>query len=144
MSDNPDPISGFKFALQFDTDPVAAFTECDLPSFELDTQEIKEGGQMGFTTTLPGPLKAGRITLKNGLMIGSKMLEWYMEMLSGSFDEDSFRNVTVIVYKSGLPAYSFNFDKAFPVKWQGPALKAEDSAVVIESVELVYQGVTIV
>src|SRR5271165_5032191 len=108
MSDNPDPIQLWQFAIEIGNDPVAAFTECVLPNFEIETLPIPEGGQTGYTVTLPGPIKAGVITLKNGLFIGSKMFQWYLNMLSGNFDSDDFKQISLIVYKDGKQAFRFD------------------------------------
>jgi len=139
---DPDPVLGYKFGVIIGAAPVAAFTECVLPNLEIDTQEVKEGGQSGYTLTLPGNLKAGRLTLKNGLMVGSDMLNWYLQMLYGAFTEASYKNITVVVYKGGKIVYNFHFYNAFPVKWQGPQLRAEDHAVAVETIEFIYQDVT--
>jgi phage tail-like protein len=38
------------------------------------------------------------------------------------------------------PVKTWQFRRAFPVKWSGPALNAQQGAVAIESVELVHEG----
>ena len=48
--------ASFRYVVNIDGVNVGAFTECTLPTLELDTQVIKEGGQNYFVHELPGQI----------------------------------------------------------------------------------------
>ena len=140
-----DPPVGFRFLVTIDGVPSGIFTECDLPSFEINTdQEIQEGGRAGYTIQLPGPLKPGRLSLKRGLVLADTVLDWYFKIIQWSFHKDElYKNVTVTLYKGSTPGLTIGFIKAYPVKWQGPSLKADTTAVAVEQIDFIYESMDV-
>ncbi|NDJ84544.1 MAG: phage tail protein [Chloroflexi bacterium] len=128
--------SGHRFVIAIGTELVAAFTECTLPTLEFDVQEQPEGGLNEYVHMLPGRRKSGRVTLKRGLAKSSILLEWYQDLLDGKM-ENATRQVSIIMFDSmnNIISWWF-FDKAMPVKWTGPQLKSDQSAVAVETLEL--------
>lgn len=134
----PPAHAAFRFSVIIDGVPAAVFSECTLPSLEVDVHEQKEGGYNGGTHLLPGPVKAGRITLKSGLSQTGVLLRWYQSVAYGKAAEAA-RNLTIVMYNSkGIPIMRLNFSGAYPVKWTGPTLRSSDSAMAIESLELAF------
>lgn len=131
----------YRFVVQLDGSAEAAFTECTLPSLEVDVLEQKEGGYNTGVHLLPGPVKAGRVTLKTGLTRSSKLLEWYRDVANNA-SKGTHRNVSVIMYDSEQqPVLRLNFTHAYPVKWSGPTFRTADSAIAIETLELAFAEV---
>jgi phage tail-like protein len=130
----------FRFLVSVDQKPQAAFTECDLPTIELEIEEIKEGGMNVYTHQLPGRRKAVRISLKNG--IGkSSLLEWYFDVLGGTIKR---RNVSIsLLDEQQKTVINWNMADAFPYKWSGSQLRSSDNAIAIQTLELVCSEVTI-
>ena len=145
MLPNPDPSLAHRFMVSIDGVTAGVFTECDLPSFEITTdQEIQEGGRAGYTIQLPGPLKPGRVSLKRGLVLADKLLDWYFDIVQWQFHKgDLYKDVTVTLYKGFTPALTIGFHNAYPVKWQGPSLRADTAAVAIESIDLIYESLDV-
>ena len=60
-------------------------------------------------------------------------------------DPFDFRQVTIILYSSAergkLMRWTLN--KAFPVKWTGPAFKANEAAIAIETLEFAHHGISV-
>jgi len=138
-----DPIASFRFTVEIDGAPIGAFTECTLPNFEIETEQIKEGGRNDMIHTLPGRGKPGNLTLKHGVMLNDQFMKWSYQVMVNAFGEQKHKSVTVIMYGNDLkPIYRFEFDRAFPVKWQGPQFQAGQSAVAIETIEIAHHGVT--
>ncbi len=133
--------AAFSFAVQIgnDKDGIhAIFSECTLPSLEVDVLEQKEGGYNGGVHLLPGPVKSGRITLKRGVTQSSELLKWYQAVASGD-TKSAWRNVTVVMYDSqSRPVLRLNFVRAYPVKWSGPSFRTADNSIAIETLELVF------
>ncbi len=130
-------FSAHSFVIEFNGSPMAAFTECTLPTLEIETQDQKEGGLNEYTHVLPVRRKSGRLILKRGLTASQELLSLYRDLLSGQVQPATY-SVSVVMYDSMKSELArWNFDKAIPVKWTGPTLKADAGAVAIESLELV-------
>jgi len=119
------------------------FTECTLPTLEVDVIEQKEGGYNTGVHLLPGPVKAGRLTLKRGITKSSALLVWYAQVASGEV-KAATRNVTLTMLSSqGQPVMRMDLIRAYPVKWSGPSFKAGDSTIAIETLELAFAEVQV-
>ncbi len=133
----------FSFAVKIDGKSGAIFSECQLPSLEVDILEQKEGGYNGAVHVLPGRVKLGRVILKRGVTQSNEMLKWYQEVASGKL-KAAERQVSVTLYDSlGRTVVSLDFGKSYPAKWTGPAFKAGDSELAIETLELAFAEVTV-
>ena len=138
----PETYEAFRFGVELGGEE-AIFTECTLPSLEVDIHEQKEGGYNKGVHLLPGPVKAGRITLKRGYAKSSALLKWYSDVASGKI-QNAERNVSVILYSPTLEeVMRLNFVRAYPVKWSGPTLRSSDSAIAIETLELAFAEVEV-
>ncbi|MHB8627298.1 MAG: phage tail protein [Aggregatilineales bacterium] len=142
---NPDPPVSHRFLVSIDGVPSGVFTECDLPSFEIVTDaEIQEGGRAGYTIQLPGPLKPGRLSLKRGLVLADQVLDWYFNIIQWTFHKGGlYKNVTVTLYQGATPGLTIGFINAYPVKWQGPSLKADTTAVAVEAIDFIYETIVV-
>jgi phage tail-like protein len=138
-----DTHSAFRFAVQIGGIDEAIFSECSLPTLEVQVHEQKEGGYNSGTHLLPGPVKPGRIVLKRGLAQSNELLDWYREVANGNV-ADAEKQVSVVMYNSMLEELMrWNFERAYPVKWTGPAFKTSDSVLAIETLELAFAMVAI-
>lgn len=132
--------ANFRFTVAIDNIDHAAFTECTLPSLQVQTEEVKEGGQNEYIHKLPVRVQAGSITLRHGITKGTELLKWYLALSKGEVAK-STRDVTVVMYDSTLkPIATWTFHKAYPIKWSGPTLKAGEQALAIEELELAHHG----
>lgn len=144
LSATKDPTAAFRFVVEIANTAIGAFTECEMPAFEVETQEIKEGGLNTYTHTLAGPVKQGKLTLKHGIMKNDMLLRWYLQVMTGDLGESALNTVAIVMYGNDFqPLYRFEFDRCLPIKWQGPSFKAGDSAVAVETIELAHQGITV-
>ncbi len=131
----------FRFIVEIGNDKQGVFTECTLPAIEWEMQEIKEGGLNSHTHQLPGRRKGVRITLKNGVGKAA-LLEWYIQCMGVPPYER--RVVTVKLCNSkNLPVMTWNIQNAYPVKWTGPSLKADENSIAIQTLELACGEITI-
>ena len=142
-----DPFATFKFYVQVGDITEAAFTDCSGLEMATDVFEYEEGGLNEFVHKFPGRTKISNVTLKRGVATSNELYEWYKQMeeklLGGKrFD---FRQVTITLYSSAEQGQlmRWKLDKAFPVKWVGPAFKTDEAAVAIETLELAHHGITV-
>lgn len=125
---------GFRFVVAVDGAPIGAFTECTLPSFDLDVETVKEGGLNTYVHQLPAQRKAAKITLKNGVGVAKSLLAFYQMAMN---EECSRLQVTVTLLNPLLiPIMVLHVRDAYPVKWEGPQLRASENTVAIQTFEL--------
>ncbi|MDQ4075380.1 MAG: phage tail protein [Chloroflexota bacterium] len=135
--------AAFRFAVQIEGIDEAFFSECTLPSLEVEITEQKEGGYNSGTHLLPGRVKAGRVSLKRGVAHSTELLNWYRDVINGNLSA-AMRRVSVVMYDSKLDeVMRLNFEGAYPTKWTGPSFKASENSVAIETLELAFAEVTI-
>lgn len=117
------------------------FQEVTGLSAEISTEELKEGGRNDFTHKLPTGAKYGNLVLKRGMFKDSKLTKWCRNAIENFTFEVKDIQVTLID-SEGQPLAAWSFKKAYPVKWSISDFKAQDSALVIESLEIAYQSFT--
>ena len=141
-----DPFATFKFHLEVGGITQAAFTDCSGLEMSTEVFEYQEGGLNEYVHKIPGRTKVSNVTLKRGFATSNELFEWYKEMegklLEGKrFD---FQQVTIILYSSAdqNELVRWTLDKAFPVKWVGPAFKTDEAAIAVETLEFAHHGIT--
>lgn len=133
-----DPFLAFRFAVEVNGESVGAFSECSGLSIEQEVKEYMEGGQNTYVWKLPTRAKYSNITLKRGI-VDTKLWDWYREVLEGNI---TLRSGAIIIRNpSGdEDVATWEFTKAFPVKWQGPDLNSTQNQVAIETLEFCHHG----
>jgi phage tail-like protein len=135
-----DPYSAHRFWVEIGGTYEGLFTECSGLTSEVEVEEVKEGGQMGYIHRLPGRVKSfPNLVLKRGLAT-SELWDWYCKVASGkaSFQR---QNLTIAL-KGGneLPLVRWEIMQALPIKWVGPSFKSGGGELAVESVEFIHQG----
>lgn len=144
------PPTGFHFKVEFvgvsgmGTDTEQRFQEVSGLSFEIETEEVREGGENRFSYKFPKRVKYPNLVLKRGLLKGTALLDWFKSAMSTYF--------TVVLYEfkpadimitlldeADQPAAIWNIVQAYPLKWAVSDLKASDNSIVVETIELAYQ-----
>jgi phage tail-like protein len=135
------PPVGFHFRVDFSLDGAqqgdARFQEVTGLTAEIGLEEIAEGGENRFVHRLPARSKYGNITLKRGLLSGSGLIDWFRNAV----EHHEFKPIDVMVTllnEDHEPLMGWSFVKAWPVKWIVSDFKAQENAVVIETIELAY------
>jgi len=141
-----DPFATCKFHVEIGDIKEAAFNECSGLEMDTDVFEYQEGGLNEYTHKLPGRTKLSNVTLKRGFAIKNELYKWYEEMEKGLLTGDGItrKQVTITVYSAVEPKKptSWTLQDAFPVKWVGPAFKANEAATAIETLEFAHHGIT--
>ena len=141
--------SNFRYTIKIDGVDHAVFMECKLPSLQVETQDVKEGGLNNYVHQLPVRLKAGSITLKHGIIKSDGLLQWYVDLIktlkTGNYDGAKIKkNVTITMLTiKREPLATFVLHQAYPKKWSGPTLKADDKAIAVEELELAYTDIVV-
>jgi phage tail-like protein len=107
-------------------------------SVEYDYESFKEGGENRFEHKLPIRTKYADMVLKRGMLMGSAVLDWF----TAAFRDRQFTpaDISVILMnEKGDPLRTWNVAHAIPKKWMVSDFNANESAVVIETMELTYR-----
>ena len=131
----------FRFLLSANGDSLGVFTEFTLPVIEWELEEVKEGGQNDYIHQLPGRRKTARLTLKNG--VGkSELMQWFWQMLEGEIERKTLMVQLLATQDKNSVVMTLNIQDAYPMKWSGPTLKADDNSIAIQTVEFVCGQIT--
>jgi len=140
------PPVGFHFLVEFEglgsQENDHQFQSVSGLSVDIETEEIAEGGENRFKHKLPVKTKYPNLTLKRGILIDSKVINWCRQAI----ENFSFKpvNLTIkLLNGEHQPLISWNVVHAYPVKWSVEDFNAEESKLVIENVELTYNYFTL-
>jgi phage tail-like protein len=127
-------VPGFRYVVAVNGAPVGAFTECTLPAFDLDVEEVKEGGLNTYVHQLPGQRKAAKVTLKKGVGIARGLLPFYIAAMNEQFLR---MEVTIsLLNPLFIPMLVLHLRGAIPIRWTGPELRSENNTIAIQTFEL--------
>src|SRR2546429_8141077 len=124
---------------------IGAFTEVSGLSVQIDTEELAEGGQNGFTHKLPGRMKWPNLVLKRGITDSDGLFEWFAKCsgpgleANGNKVERHHGSISLLDLK-GKVVRRWEFEEAFPVKWTGPKLSASSRDLATEELEVCHCG----
>lgn len=120
----------------------AAFTEFSGLQAEVDTFPYEEGGVNDYVHRLPGRTKVSEnVVLKRGVAYSDELWRWFRDVTTGRFKRS---NASVVLYDAAFREVKrWHIIEAYPVKWVGPAFKAGENAVSIETLELAHKGVVL-
>lgn len=130
----------FEVVLEIDGIHEASFTEVSGLVVETEVEERHEGGLNQHVHRLPKGSKLANIVLKRGLSDSDRLWKWHQQMVAGTVDKKDLS--IVLLDASGEERWRWNVTQAFPAKWTGPDLKADASALAIETLELVHHGLS--
>ncbi|MEL6867960.1 MAG: phage tail protein [Bacteroidota bacterium] len=140
MADYYPPV-GFHFVVAFELPTVTTgdfqFQEVSGLSVSLETETLVEGGENRFTYELPTRTKYDHLVLKRGMLIGSVLFQWAKEALE-NFNFIPTNLIITLLNENHIPITAWYVVNAYPVKWSVTDLNAEQSSIVIESLELNY------
>ncbi|MDN3670822.1 phage tail protein [Echinicola jeungdonensis] len=146
------PPVGFFFNVKFEDlesqSGDSEFQSVSGLSVDIETEEIAEGGENRFKHKFPVKTKYPNLVLKRGLIVNTKLIKW----CRNAIENFEFKpvNLTVSLMNEKVPEgnpegepkreplMSWNVVHAIPVKWSVDDLNAEESKMVIESIELSY------
>lgn len=162
------PLPAFSYAVYFDTPPEpkkpvdkplisnpfkkqeqpaglleASFMEVSGLTQEIQSLDYRDGSdKIAVPRKIPGMPKYANITLKRGIFHKNTGLQdWFNER---SYTKVTRKTVTIhLMNADGNAIVSWELLNAYPIKIDGPTLKADGNEIAIESVELVHEGLTV-
>ena len=106
-------------------------------SATIETTEIKEGGENLFAHRLPTRVTYDNLVLERGMVIGSALnVEFNLAMSTLKFQPGNV--IVMLLNAQSVPVSSWLFQETYPLKWSVSDLDANQSSVVIDTMELAY------
>ena len=127
-----DPFIAFRFVVRINGDSFGGFSEVSGLQAEVDVLELSEGGENAFVHKLPGRAKYGNTTLRRGLAT-PPMWEWFHQLVNGVVDRRTVA-IELLPPAGAAPAMRWVLESAFPSRWNGPDLKADQSAIAVAAI----------
>ena len=90
---------------------------------------------------IPGMHKVSNVTLKRGIISGNTELWNLRQQVVDGNVEDVRASGSIIMYdKNNVPVAEWEFQNAWPMKIEGPTLKADGNEVAIESLTIANES----
>ena len=142
MANNEYPIPVFHFKAEWGGKNVS-FSEVSGLTQEVQMIEYRHGNSPDYATIkMPGLHKHSNITMKRGISKGdNEFFKWLNTVKLNTVDR---RDLTIsLLNENHEPVMVWKAHNAFPVKVDGPGLKASGNEVAIESIEIAHEGVVL-
>jgi len=133
------PIPVFHFDVAWG-DSHLGFSEVSGLTQENQAIEYRDGAFREYSSIkMPGLRKFSNVTLKRGIVKGNnQFFQWLSTVKLNTVERRDL--VISLLNEDHQPVMVWNVMRAFPVKVEGPQLKATDNEVAIESIELAHEG----
>jgi phage tail-like protein len=132
------PPLGFHFKVEFgNIKGEFQFQSVSGLSVELETEQIAEGGENRFKHKLPVRTKFPNLVLKRGVLVNSDLIKWCRKAVE-EYDITPVNITISLLNEEHEPLMTWNVVHAYPVKWAVADFNAEESSIVIETIELAY------
>jgi len=143
----PYPPVGFHFKVEFQGIPGLQqqdgfFQEVTGLSRELETESVKSGGENRFTFKLPTRAQYPNLVLKRGLLLDSALLNWVNDAIY-NLDIKPATVLITLLNEKHEPLQTYQCVNAWPQKWSVADFNAQESRIMVETMELFYQYFTI-
>ncbi len=140
MPDKLYPLPVFHFRVELGTEQLG-FTEVSGLTQERQMIEYRAGDFPEYSTIkIPAMARYNNITLKRGIMPSdNKFFQWLSSGMKLS--KVDRKDITIsLLNEKHEPVMTWKVIRAFPVKLEGPVLKATGNEVAIESIEIAHEG----
>lgn len=141
------PPVGFHFRVEFQgingvTTQDAFFQEVSGLSVDIENETVRSGGENRFSFKLPTRANYQNLVLKRGLLVGSAVINWVRDAVD-TMEVEPISVLVQLLNEQHEPLQTYQCINAWPQKWSVADFNAQESRVVVETMELVYQYFTI-
>jgi phage tail-like protein len=117
----------------------------EISGLEAETQviEYRKGDSKNFSTIkMPGITKTGNVTMKKGIFRSdNKFWDWFDQIKMNTIKRVP---ITIsLLDEAGAATMVWTLANAWPTKITGTDLKADSGEVVVETLEVAHEGLTI-
>ena len=133
------PLPSFHFTVQWGGTRIG-FSEVTGLTQENQAIEYRDGSFPEYSSIkMPGLRKFSNVTLKRGVIKADyEFFRWLSTIKLNTVERRDL--VISLLNEQHQPVMTWKVQNAFPVKLEGPQLKASANEVAIESIELAHEG----
>jgi phage tail-like protein len=133
------PLPVFHFTVQWGGTRIG-FSEVSGLTQENQAIEYRDGDFKEYSTIkMPGLRKFSNITMKRGIVKSdNEFFKWLSTVKLNTVERRDL--VISLLNEEHNPVMVWKVQNAFPVKVDGPGLKASGNEVAIESIEIAHEG----
>ena len=134
-----------RFILEIDGVEMGTFTEVSGLSVDIGVERIEEGGQNQFVHQRPGRMTWPNIVLKRGVVNDDNLFNWFAKTSGDGYAGEGntltmLTGAITLITDGGDRLRSWSVDRAFPVKWTGPAFAVSATDIPSEELEIAHHG----
>ncbi|MGH3620748.1 MAG: phage tail protein [Sciscionella sp.] len=133
-----EPTVGVRFLVQVDDMNLGAFDGCEGLGCEVVIEQREEGGNNGYVWQLPSRINYPNITLRRPLGPDTQKVARWIASMTGAVRRRT-GNISAMA-PDGTVVAKWGLLDVVPVRWQGPSLGPDDTAVMTETVEIAHHG----
>jgi phage tail-like protein len=136
------PLPAFHFTVDWSGERIG-FSEVSGLTQENQAIEYRDGSSPEFSSIkMPGLQKYSNVTLKRGIVKSDNdFFKWLSTIKMNTIERRDL--VINLLNEEHEPVMVWKIHNAFPVKVEGPSLKATGNEVAIESIELAHEGLDV-
>jgi phage tail-like protein len=128
--------------VELDGIETAAFSEATVPDSSTDAVDYREGTDPTHQRKLSGLTKYGNITLKKGITDNLDLYDW-RKSVEQTGAKGARKNMSLILIdEEGNDKARWNVVEAWPTKYDPSDFSAKGNEVLIETLEIVHEGIT--
>ncbi len=136
-----DPYRNYRFRVEIDDIVTAAFSDATIPDSTTDSVDYREGTDASNLRKLSGLTKFGNITLKKGLTDSMDLYDWKKQVEETGASKARKNISLILIDEEGNDKARWDIAEAWPTKYDASDFNAKGNEVVVESLEIVHEGV---
>lgn len=134
------PIGNYKFAIEIDGITEGSFSKVSGIGAEIQIDDVDEGGMNYSTHKIPVRVKYSNITLEKGITKSKELFQWFSQSCEGIIKKRDFS--IILSDNGGETIRRWNFTQGYPVRWEADGLDAQGSEILLERMEICYEGMS--
>jgi len=137
----PKAFGVYHFAVEIEGVQEAFFRSCSGLKSEAEVVPVQEGGVNTYEHKLIGRTKLANIVLKQGFA-NANLWNKRASFVSDDGGFERFNGTVIQFGPGGQRAHSWQFERAWICKWEGPEFDASKNEISIETIEIAHEGLT--
>lgn len=137
------PLRGFRFTADFGTLGITSFKSVTGGfGATVDAQEYREGGFASLTNRkVPGLVSYDPMRLEKGMYSSTDLYDWFCSYLCGETVNPVQKAIITVYDNQGAPQAKWEMYNAWPSHYESGDLNADDSSILIETLEIQHEGI---
>ena len=140
-----EPTTGARFLFEVDGIEIGVFREIRGLNVTVETVQLTEGGQNGFTHILPGRMSWPHLIFRRGVTESDALFDWLNKSSGEGFAANGSKltratGAVTSLSGNGTRLRAWEFDGVFPIRWSGPDFDTQSDTPLEEELEVAHHG----